>query len=111
MFRVELLPAHHGDCIWIEYGPAEATSHILIAGGTGPTWDDELATRIAVTSLAKGEVLFQRGDDAEFFYFIDSGLVELSLISPTGDKKTLEVIGPGRTSGKPSLSCRVTSTR
>jgi CRP-like cAMP-binding protein len=74
-------------------------SHYLFAGLQEKDFE-QLATRIAVTSLAKGEVLFHRGDDAEFFYFIDSGLVELSLISPTGDKKTLEVIGPGRTFGE-----------
>ena len=74
-------------------------SHYLFAGLQEEDFE-QLATRIAVTPLAKGEVLFHRGDDAEFFYFIDSGLVELSLISPTGDKKTLEVIGPGRTFGE-----------
>jgi CRP-like cAMP-binding protein len=74
-------------------------SHYLFAGLREEDFE-QLATRIAVTPLAKGEVLFHRGDDAEFFYFIDSGLVELSLISPTGDKKTLEVIGAGRTFGE-----------
>jgi CRP-like cAMP-binding protein len=74
-------------------------SHYLFAGLSEDDFE-QIATRIVVTSLDKGEVLFHRGDDAEFFYFIDSGLVELSLISPTGDKKTLEVIGAGRTFGE-----------
>lgn len=33
VFRVELLPARHGDCIWIEYGEASAPKRILIDGG------------------------------------------------------------------------------
>lgn len=33
VFRVELLPALHGDCIWIEYGPRDALRRILIDGG------------------------------------------------------------------------------
>ena len=32
-FRIRLLPALHGDCIWIEYGEAGATHHVLIDGG------------------------------------------------------------------------------
>ena len=74
-------------------------SHYLFAG-LGADDFERLAAQVVVTSLEKGEFLFHRGDDAEYFYFIDSGLVELSLISPTGDKKTLEVIGAGRTFGE-----------
>lgn len=32
-FRVEMLPALHGDCIWIEYGRKDETHNILIDGG------------------------------------------------------------------------------
>lgn len=32
-FRVTLLPALHGDCIWIEYGEDGNTHHVLIDGG------------------------------------------------------------------------------
>ena len=75
-------------------------SHYLFAGLDEDAFK-ELAKRIAVTSIGKGEILFHRGDIAEYFYFIDTGLIELSLISPTGDKKTLEVVGSGRTFGEP----------
>jgi CRP/FNR family transcriptional regulator, dissimilatory nitrate respiration regulator len=74
-------------------------SHYLFAGLDAADFE-QLAKHIAATSLEKGEVLFHRGDAAEHFYFIDTGLIELSLIAPTGDKKTLEVIGPGRTFGE-----------
>jgi len=33
MFRIKLLPALHGDCIWIEYGEAGSTHHVLVDGG------------------------------------------------------------------------------
>jgi hypothetical protein len=33
VFRIELLPAQHGDCIWIEYGPRDAVRRILVDGG------------------------------------------------------------------------------
>lgn len=32
-FRIEMLPALHGDCLWIEYGDTEAPNRILIDGG------------------------------------------------------------------------------
>ena len=28
-----MLPAHHGDCLWIEYGPAERPRRVLVDGG------------------------------------------------------------------------------
>lgn len=46
MFRIELLPARHGDCILIGYGPPKSTRWILIDAGTEPTWPD-LRTRLA----------------------------------------------------------------
>ncbi len=74
-------------------------SHYLFAGLNAADFE-ALAKGITATSIEKGEVLFHRGDAAEYFYFVDTGLIELSLISPTGDKKTLEVVGPGRTFGE-----------
>ncbi len=58
---------------------------------------ETLAGDIGVESYDKGEVLFHRGDPAEDFFYIESGHVELSLISPDGQKKTVEVIGHDRT--------------
>jgi CRP-like cAMP-binding protein len=78
---------------------ASLRSHYLFAGLDSADFE-QLVKRIAVTSLGKGKVLFHRGDAAEHFYFVDAGLMELSLIAPTGDKKTLEVIGPGCTFGE-----------
>lgn len=58
---------------------------------------DALVLSVSAKKLEKGEVLFHRGDAAMNFYFLDSGLVELNLISATGEKKVLEVVSPGRT--------------
>ncbi len=38
MFRLEMLPAAHGDCLWIEYGTGRKTSRILMDGGPGRTY-------------------------------------------------------------------------
>ncbi|MCU7876385.1 MAG: MBL fold metallo-hydrolase [Candidatus Thiodiazotropha sp. (ex Lucinoma borealis)] len=35
-----MLPARHGDCLWIEYGELAAPHRILIDGGTSGTFQD-----------------------------------------------------------------------
>jgi len=39
MFRIEMLPAAHGDSLWISYGDAGDTRNILIDGGMRYTYD------------------------------------------------------------------------
>ena len=58
---------------------------------------DALMLHVTLVSLEKGEVLFHRGDAASYFYFVDAGQLELSMIAATGQKKVLEVVGPDRT--------------
>lgn len=71
-------------------------SHYLFSGLEEAVFD-ALVTRITVEAIDKGEVLFHRGDDADCFYYVESGHIELSLLSPDGQKKIIEVVGPGRT--------------
>src|SRR5947207_727960 len=39
-FQIHMLPAHHGDCLLIEYGKAAPYHWVLIDGGTDSTWKD-----------------------------------------------------------------------
>ena len=73
--------------------------HYLFAGLDEDHFD-RLAAETKVKDLEQGQILFHRGDRADSFYYVDNGLIELSLISSTGDKKTLEVVHPGRTFGE-----------
>ncbi len=77
----------------------DVRQHYLFAG-LHPDDYDRLVASVREHKHAKGEILFHRGDAAEHFYYVDSGLIELSLIAPSGEKKTLEVVGPGRTFGE-----------
>ena len=70
--------------------------HYLFAGLDDADFE-ALMQRAAVIRVEKGAVLFHRGDKADYFYFIDSGQVEVNIIAPTGQKKVLEVVGPDRT--------------
>lgn len=38
MFTIEMLPAAHGDCLWIEYGSGHEVRRILIDGGPAHTY-------------------------------------------------------------------------
>jgi hypothetical protein len=38
-FRIEMLPADYGDCLWIEYGQGDDTQRLLIDGGPVGTFD------------------------------------------------------------------------
>lgn len=75
---------------------ATLRGHYLFAGLDEDDFDT-LVSGVSAVALDKGEVLFHRGDEADSFYFLDVGLIELNLISATGEKKVLEVVSPGRT--------------
>lgn len=38
MYRIHMLPAFHGDCLWVEFGKEDDPKFILIDGGTTGTW-------------------------------------------------------------------------
>lgn len=54
--RVEMLPARHGDCLWIEYGRGRKVSRVLIDGGPADTFP-ALERRIA--QVPRGERTFE----------------------------------------------------
>ena len=87
------------DSGFMEIGSPEYESvrqHYLFSGLEVEDFNALMKSTTRVT-LEKGEVLFHRGDNSRFFYFVDSGHLELNLVAATGQKKVLEVLGPGRT--------------
>lgn len=50
--------------------------------------------------LAKGEQLFQRGDQPHGFYFVVSGQIKLAFSSAQGNEKVVEIIGPRQSFGE-----------
>lgn len=45
-FKIEVLAANEGDCLWIEYGDQENPHKILIDGGTSSTYDEALRQKL-----------------------------------------------------------------
>lgn len=56
MFRLEMLPADHGDCLWIEYGDPNQPRRLLVDGGTTGTYR---AVAARLDALAPEERLFE----------------------------------------------------
>lgn len=56
MFRIEMLPAANGDCIWIEYGNADEVHRILIDTGWAKTYP---SLRERILALPKAERVFE----------------------------------------------------
>jgi beta-lactamase superfamily II metal-dependent hydrolase len=53
MFDIHMLPADHGDCLWIRYGDEAKPRHILIDAGTTSTWP-RLRKRIDAERASNG---------------------------------------------------------
>ncbi len=58
---------------------------------------------LVVRTYAPGEILFHEGDIGRALYILESGRVELSRKSPTGDLLVLAVLEPGDYFGEMSL--------
>ena len=84
-------------CMEKDTAQYEAIRQHYLFSGLDEEVFDALASEISIEEYEKGEVLFHRGDPALAFYYVENGHVELSLISPDGQKKIVEVIAHGRT--------------
>ena len=60
----------------------------------------QLAAQSRCRSLARSEVLFQRGDPCHGFYYVIRGQVKLAFSSSQGNEKVVEIIGAGNTFGE-----------
>ncbi|WP_310460849.1 MBL fold metallo-hydrolase [Sphaerotilus sp.] len=69
MFRIEMLPAAHGDCLWIEHGDAAHPRRLLIDGGPSRTY---AALRARVLQVPTAERRF----DALVITHIDADHIE-----------------------------------
>ncbi|ROL73958.1 Crp/Fnr family transcriptional regulator [Pseudomonas sp. B21-032] len=58
---------------------------------------DELMGSSQLLSVDKGEPLFRQGEAAEAFYFVIAGAVKIYRLTPDGQEKVFEVIGPRQT--------------
>jgi len=61
---------------------------------------DMIAAGVVELRVRSGEVLFRRGDPCAGFHMVIYGQVKLAFVSPQGDEKVVEIIGPGHSFGE-----------
>ena len=54
--RIDMLPARHGDCLWVEYGMGDKVNRILIDGGPVSTFE---FIRQRVDDMPQGDKVFE----------------------------------------------------
>lgn len=59
MFEIHMLPAHHGDCLWVEYGNKAKPNRVLIDCGTGSSY-----------AALKERIVALPGDQKHFDLFV-----------------------------------------
>ncbi len=75
-------------------------SHAPIFRGASPEELGRIALGTREVRLVKGEALFERGDPCEGFHLVAYGQVKLSLGTPGGGEKVVEILGPGHSFGE-----------
>jgi CRP-like cAMP-binding protein len=50
--------------------------------------------------VQRGDILFQKGDPTRGFYIVVYGQVKLLFVTPNGDEKVIEIMGPGQSFGE-----------
>lgn len=56
----------------------------------------EVTRDMRLVELGKGEHLFAQGDPARRFFLVRDGLIKLYRLSPEGQEKVIELVGPGQ---------------
>jgi CRP/FNR family transcriptional regulator, dissimilatory nitrate respiration regulator len=60
----------------------------------------QIAGSVTESHVARGEIIFRRGDPCVGFHIVIYGQVKLAFTSPDGNEKVVEIIGPGHSFGE-----------
>lgn len=75
-------------------------ARLPLFGGLSDTELAVLAQGTAEQSVARGEILFHRGEECTGFHAVVFGQIKLMLVSPAGVEKVVRVIEPGDSFGE-----------
>jgi CRP-like cAMP-binding protein len=76
-------------------------THLL--SGLGCDLLTELFAQARPQRLAAGQMLFAAGDDGDGCYRVETGLLKVTLMSPSGSERILAVVGAGAVVGELSM--------
>lgn len=74
--------------------------HVPMFNGFAPAELARFARGVREQKVAKGEVLFHRGDPCHGIHLLLAGQVKLAFTSAEGQEKVIEIIRPGQTFGE-----------
>jgi CRP-like cAMP-binding protein len=77
--------------------------HVSFFAGATPELRAAIARAASRVALAPGATLFTQGEAADAFYILDSGEIEISVLSAGGKKLSLEIMTPGEIFGEIGL--------
>ena len=95
--------ACHADCH--SFPPADARITDLLRqmplfNGLGQEELERLGRGVREIEVARGEILFHKGDPCKGFHLLLSGQVKLAFNSPQGNEKVVDLIHPGESFGE-----------
>lgn len=61
---------------------------------------EQIAAAVTEQHVARGDIIFRRGDPCVGFHIVIYGQVKLAFNSPDGNEKVVEIIGPGYSFGE-----------
>jgi CRP/FNR family transcriptional regulator, dissimilatory nitrate respiration regulator len=75
-------------------------SHVAMFRDLPPEDLARIAVGTTEVHAERGKVLFQRGDPCVGFHVVIYGQVKLSVSTPGGDEKVVDIVGPGQSFGE-----------
>jgi len=75
-------------------------SRMPLFGAMSPGDITQIADDTREKRLKKGELLFQRGDQPQGFYYVIFGQMKLAFSSPQGNEKVVEILGAHQSFGE-----------
>ena len=78
---------------------ARRAPHSLILGLPEP-FSRSLRSNARHVALKSGEILFNKGDEGDGCYWVDRGILKVTVMSPEGEERILALLGPGAIVGE-----------
>ncbi len=80
--------------------PQAFLANLPLFSGLAPEEIDRLAAGTTELHVPRGEIVVHKGDPTLGFHVVVYGQVKLSLVTPQGQEKVVEIIGPGFSFGE-----------
>ena len=84
--------------------PTPNLRSLRLFAGLEPRELHEVAQFLDIRHYRPGEFIFDMDERVDRLYFLDRGIIKITIVSPDGGERTLDVVGAGDTFGEAFLS-------